>query len=64
VVMPGVTIGDNCTIGPMSVVYEDLPEGTVYSPYRDMFNLVKQNKTLKARIDDLEAKLGNIIDTK
>jgi acetyltransferase-like isoleucine patch superfamily enzyme len=37
VVMPGVTVGDKCIIAPMSVVYEDLPDRTVYKPYRQFF---------------------------
>ncbi len=63
-IMPGVTIGDNCIIGPMSVVYKDLAEGSVYTPYRDMFNAVEKNKILEARIDDLEAKLEGVLHAK
>jgi acetyltransferase-like isoleucine patch superfamily enzyme len=55
VIMPGVTIHDQCIISPMSVVYEDMPEGTIYKPYRDFFETVKENALLKNRLDALES---------
>ncbi|WP_431064157.1 acyltransferase [Methylotuvimicrobium sp.] len=58
VIMPGIIIGDNCVIAPMSVVYENLLDGTVYRPYRDMHrSLAKRDiqiKSLLARIEALE----------
>lgn len=54
VIMPGVTIGDHCIIGPMSVVYNDLPDNSVYTPYRDMYQLIDENKKLQLRIEKLE----------
>lgn len=54
VIMPGVTIGNHCIIGPMSVVYKDLPDHSVYAPYRDMYKLIGENKKLKLRIENLE----------
>lgn len=53
VVMPGVTIGDQCVIAPMSVVYADLPDKTVYRPYENFLNE-------KARIDELERRLAEL----
>lgn len=58
VIMPGVTIADNCIIGPMSVVYKDLPANSVYTPYRDMFNILEKNAKLERRIEKLEAMLS------
>lgn len=58
VIMPGVTIGDNCIIGPMSVVYKDLPHGSIYTPYRDMVNMLDKNAKLEHRIEQLESILN------
>lgn len=65
VIMPGVTIGDKCIIAPMSVVYEDLPDKTVYQPYNNFLQLSKEldekNKEidfLKEEIDLIKKKLG------
>jgi len=55
VIMPGVTINDKCIISPMSVVYEDVAEKTIYKPYREFFEVVKENKTLRNRIDVLQS---------
>jgi acetyltransferase-like isoleucine patch superfamily enzyme len=62
VIMPGVTIGDNCIIAPMSVVYKDLPEGSVYTPYRDMLKMKEKNGSLEERIDILETKLKGLLN--
>lgn len=43
-IMPGVAIGDKCIVSPMSVVYEDIPEGTVYAPYKEMVDFFKERK--------------------
>lgn len=57
VVMPGVKVGDGCVIGPMSVVFNDLPEGTIFTPYREFTKLLDTVAVLEARIRDLEARL-------
>ena len=57
VIVPGVQIGDRCLISPMSVVYEDLPDRTVYQPYRNMMGLVDQIEALREEVADLKAKL-------
>jgi len=53
-IMPGVKVGDDCIIGPMSVVYQDLPNGTIYTPYRDMLNFLEESKLLREELDDLK----------
>lgn len=53
VIMPGVTIHDRCLIAPMSLVNKDVPERTIYKPYMDFFETVKENEILKERIDSL-----------
>ncbi len=65
VIMPGVTIGDKCVISPMSVVYEDLPDKTIYQPYKSFLNieqeLSKKNKIisdLKKEIELIKTKIG------
>lgn len=58
VIMPGVTIGDKCIISPMSVVYEDLPDNSVYAPYKDFFKLDKKIKDLEAEIETLKESLN------
>ncbi len=57
VIMPGVKIGDKCVIAPMSVVYNDLPDKTIYNPYKSMYEeiVVKDKK-----IDELENRLDKI----
>jgi acetyltransferase-like isoleucine patch superfamily enzyme len=45
VIMPGVTVGDGCVIAPMSLVNEDLPDGTVYKPYANLLRDVQDIKT-------------------
>ncbi len=57
VIMPGVAIGDKCIIAPMSVVYEDLPNKTIYNPYHDMY---QQMKVKNKRICSLEERLNKI----
>ena len=54
VIMPGVTIGNRCIIGPMSVVYDDLPDRTVYTPYRDFQKLQDEITLLKQEIAALK----------
>lgn len=59
VVMPGVTIGDKCIISPMSVVYNDLQDGTIYKPYEDMMRCHAQLQELRERIAILEKALAS-----
>lgn len=54
VVMPGVTIGNKCVISPMSVVYSDLEDGTIYKPYAEMLRYQVQIRELSERIAKLE----------
>ena len=54
VIMPGVTIGDKCIIAPMSVVYEDLPDKTIFKPYREMYDLKNEIKEKNKIIEKLE----------
>ena len=56
VIMPGVTIGHGCIISPMSVVYEDLPDRTVYSPYRDLLALQDEVAELRVKVEELQKK--------
>ncbi|MGJ0361827.1 acyltransferase [Aliarcobacter cryaerophilus] len=65
VIMPGVTIGDKCIISPMSVIYEDLPDKTIYQPYKSFLNieqeLLKKDKIicdLKKEIELIKTKIG------
>ena len=54
VIMPGVTIGNRCIIGPMSVVYDDIPDRTIYTPYRDFQNMRDEISELKREIAELK----------
>ncbi|PHZ84845.1 acyltransferase [Paremcibacter congregatus] len=54
VIMPGVTIGDSCIIGPLSVVYNDLPDNSTYTPYRDFYKQKNTITKLEKRIMELE----------
>ena len=65
VIMPGVTIGGKCVISPMSVVYEDLPDRTIYQPYKSFLNieqeLLKKDEIisdLKKEIELIKTKIG------
>lgn len=60
VIMPGVTIGDKCIIAPMSVVYEDLPDGSIYRPYKQLITAHQNEKLLLDRIENLENELKEI----
>jgi acetyltransferase-like isoleucine patch superfamily enzyme len=56
VIMPGVTIGDKCIIGPLSVVYQDLPVRTLYTPYKDFYKISKKMETsFKNKMVDAES---------
>lgn len=63
-VMPGVKIGNNCIIGPMSLVYKDLPNNSIYTPYRDMLNYSNEIFRLKEEIKDINIKLNKLISKK
>lgn len=60
VIMPGVTIGDKCIISPMSVVFEDLPDRTVYKPYKNMLDLVQAVGNRDAEIQALRDEIQEI----
>lgn len=60
VILPGVTIGKGVLIPPMSVVGEDLPDGTIFKdPRRDLKKLQSKVESLEKRIEDLLARLPN-----
>ncbi len=63
VIMPGVTIHDKCVISPMSVVYKDLPEETVYKPYKNMVKLLQEKDDLKNQLDTLQIKFDELQKT-
>jgi len=58
VVLPGVTIGDKCIVAPMSVVYEDIRNNTVYKPFKKFYDLQKEleekNEIISQMQKDLE----------
>lgn len=60
VIMPGVTIGNKCIISPMSVVYEDLPDKTVYKPYKIMLELSESIKNKDSEIQELRNEIAEI----
>ncbi len=62
VIMPGVTIQDKCIISPMSVVYNDLSEKTIYKPYQDFFNFISENQHLKKRVDTLQLQYEELLE--
>lgn len=59
VIMPGVKIGNKCIISPMSVVYEDLPDNTVYKPYKDMLTQIKSTEEKLIEFEKRLMKLEN-----
>jgi len=58
VIMPGVKIGRKCIILPMSVVYEDLPDSTIYKPYKEFLELRKEIDFLKKEVSSLRKDLS------
>lgn len=60
VIMPGVTIGNKCVIAPMSVVYEDLPDRTVYKPFRELYDFLQAKDSLLAEIAGLKARITTL----
>ena len=60
VIMPGVTIGNKCIIAPMSVVYEDLPDKTIYQPYKEFFLMKKELLEKDIIIKELQKELNEI----
>jgi len=58
VIMPGVTIGDECVISPMSVVYSDLAARTVFRPYRNFLKYEARIRELLERVKMLEARVN------
>ena len=57
VIMPGVTIGNQCVVAPMSVVYEDLPDRSVYKPFREMVDGLQEREGLRAELAELRKRL-------
>lgn len=64
VIMPGVRIGKGCIVAPMSVVSSDLPDNTVYTPYRNFLKYENRIKILEKKIKRLESQLEKIDDSK
>jgi acetyltransferase-like isoleucine patch superfamily enzyme len=60
VIMPGVTIGDKCVVAPMSVVYEDLPDRSVYKPFRELYDFLRVKDSLLAEIAGLKARVETL----
>jgi acetyltransferase-like isoleucine patch superfamily enzyme len=61
VILPGVTIGNGVLIPPMSVVSEDLPNGTIFrDSHRDMKKLQNRVESLEKQIADLHSRLPKI----
>ena len=60
VIMPGVTIGNKCIIAPMSVVYEDLPDRTIFQPYKEMYQLIGKLTKKDETIDKLQNEINLI----
>lgn len=54
VIGPGVTIGDRVIVSPMSFVDRDLPDGSVFSPKREM-------RDLQSRLEQTEELLKKIL---
>lgn len=55
VILPGVTIGNNVIIPPMSVVGEDVPDGAIYKDTR------REVKKLQAKVETLEKQLAELL---
>tara|TARA_B100000900_G_C20565666_1_gene710960 strand:- start:721 stop:1296 length:576 start_codon:yes stop_codon:yes gene_type:complete len=60
-IMPGVKIGKQCIISPMSIVYDDIPDRTTFSPYKDMLDFKKNLSDKEKILDDLISKAKTII---
>lgn len=60
VIMPGVNIGHRCIVAPMSVVYEDLPDGSIYRPYKEFVTEHKNRHQLLDRIQGLENEIQEL----
>lgn len=60
VIMPGVVIGNKCIISPMSVVFEDLPDKTVYKPYRNMLELLDSIQSQDRELQELRNEITDI----
>lgn len=54
VIMPGVAVADGCIIGPMSVVYKNVGEDQVVTPYRDLLKLMDKVAELESRLAEIE----------
>ena len=56
VIMAGVEIGNGCVIAPMSLVHKNLPDNTVFAPYRNMLDSENRIRRLETRLRSLEGK--------
>lgn len=54
VVMPGVTIGNSCIIAPGSILYKDLPDRTVFQPYKELLSGLDKIENIEGRLQVLE----------
>ncbi|MGV3661835.1 MAG: acyltransferase [Prosthecobacter sp.] len=55
VILPGIKIGNGVLIPPMSVVREDLPDGTIFQ------DSSREVKKLKQKVEMLEKKLAEVL---
>lgn len=60
VILPGVAIGNGVLIPPMSVVAEDLPDGSIFQdPRRELKKLRNRVETLEKWVAELRAERGS-----
>ncbi|MDQ4143723.1 MAG: hypothetical protein M3198_08275 [Actinomycetota bacterium] len=57
-VLGPVTVGKGCFIGANAVVGKDLPDGTVYTPGRQVSELGRRIEALEAELADLKSRLA------
>ena len=56
-VLGPVNVGKNCFIGANAVVAKDLPDGTIYTPGREVSELSRRIATLETQIAELRSRL-------
>ena len=59
VIMPGVTVGDNVVIQPLSIVDQDVPNNKVYGSHNENKKLRRKVAKLEDRIQKLELSLSS-----
>lgn len=57
-VLGPIHVGERCFIGANAVVARDLPDGTVYTPGRDLSELARKVQDLEQELDRLKRLLG------